>query len=608
MDEPARKRRKTSSSEGDGRPSSPLKQPPRRPSFASHARAGAERQSSPLKEPPRRPSMSPTKGAFDRSSPLKQRPRRPSFASPTKASLSRNYPGLLPERPSSGLATSSASERANLLARGKEARAFVLGDKDTQSQSRPAVTGNGEESQTSAGALQARMSEPQNVTPRARRTTRQGALGNVSEEEADLPTPPSQRIAEEQDTPRRGILYSSPSKRPRPRKDPAKASSLKSGAPPVQQERSEIPLDEPLDDEVEAPTAEKKQKQPPDPELEKRKQERKRLLREVKELESQVSRCTDEIVKMQEQSATHVLEPAEREDLIAFINKISKPDAEADEDQPPAVSSLLCSFLPFSTKVIPPPKWKQTQQKPVASHRPLDLDDPLPYLGMFTDFKMSTQPNLPRGRVFPGSNRVHQKHVIDLVGPQKLLTTSISIIIDTLTNTIIDLKVLRLPPWADRELGTFMRVRAQEKDLGNVCWAVGSYWNITRKRAEFWYQCETSFAHLFLEKSTEDTENQVQVTKGKAVTRKDLNHHLGRDVLVLQDQHVVLKIRWGIMFDWTGEAESEISVEPAVPQVWSEADSNNSFKKIPETFTSLLQSKGVFAATKTMVTLLFAES
>lgn len=38
-----------------------------------------------------------------------------------------------------------------------------------------------------------------------------------------------------------------------------------------------------------------------------------------------------------------------------------------------------------------------------------------------------------------------------------------------------------------------------------------------------------------------------------------------------------------------------------------EADSNDAFKKIPETFTSILQSKGAFAATKTMVTLLFSE-
>jgi hypothetical protein len=39
----------------------------------------------------------------------------------------------------------------------------------------------------------------------------------------------------------------------------------------------------------------------------------------------------------------------------------------------------------------------------------------------------------------------------------------------------------------------------------------------------------------------------------------------------------------------------------------AEADADGSLKKIPETFTSLLQSKGAFAATKTMVALLFTE-
>jgi len=575
--------------------------------------------------------MSPTKGAFD--SPLKQRPRRPSFASPTKSSLARNYPDLFPgprpERPSSlGLGTSNTNERVDFLARGKEARAFVMGEKDKQAKSRPEKAANGEESQAATGALQPRVSEQGDITPRARRKTAQPkplTMGNVSEEEPDLPTTPSQRPLEEQDTPRRGALYSSPSKRPPRLKDPIKPSPLKARAPAVQHDLSERPLDEPIEQEVADPTAETRDKKHPDPELERRRQGRTRLRRELKELESQVSQCTEEIEKVQKQSATHVLQPAERDALVDFINKIALPDAGAEEEHTPLVTSLLCSFLPFSTRLNPPPKSKQAQQKPVASHRPLDLDDPLPYLEMFTDFKLSTRPDLPLGRVFPSSSRVHQKHVIDIVGPQKLLVVTLSIIIDTLSNTIVDLKVLRLPSWADRELGTFMRARAEEKDLGNACWAVGSYWDITKKRAEFWHRCETSFAHLIPGRTSEDMENQTQVTAGKIIARKDLNRHLGRDVITLEDQHVLLKIKWRITFDWTGEAESEVHVEPAVPQVCksntlcprrclltrdlgAEADSNDSFKKIPETFTSLLQSKGVFAATKTMVALLFAES
>ncbi|KAF1959788.1 hypothetical protein CC80DRAFT_405926 [Byssothecium circinans] len=612
MEGPARKRRKTASPDTDGRPSSPLKQPPRRPSFA-HTAAGPDRPSSPLKAPPRRPSVSPTKAAFDRaSSPLRKPPRRPSFASPTKASLARNYPSLLPQpRPSSsGSAVAGQNGYGHIHAKGREARAYILGDKDTQSSSRQETENGEDHSHAIAAAEQARTQESQNVTPRAQRTgTYKKAITNggiIRNDDADLPMTPSQRALEEHDTPRRGILYSSPSKRPQKLKSMAKQSPLRPKAAPVQQNESEMLPDGPVEN-GEAEVENKKTREPPNSELEQRRREKNRLAKELKDLENQVSRCTEEIGKIGAQSATHVLTPAEREDLIAFINKIGKTGSDAKEEQTPSISSLLCSFLPFSTRVVPPPKSGQPQQKPVASHRPLELDDPLPYLEMFTDFKITTQLNLLPGRVSQSSNRVHQMHIIDITGPQKLLTASISVVIDILTNTIIDLEIQKLSSWAERELGMYMRKKAQEQDLGNASWAMGSYWEISRKRAEYWHRCETSFARLIPGRTSNDRENAPQTSTGKTVARKDINRHLGRDVLVLEDQHVVMKISWKIGFDWTGEAESDIGVKAAVPEVWTEADSDNSFRKIPETFNSLLQSKGAFAATKTMIALIFAE-
>lgn len=564
MDEPARKRRKTSSPGVQDILTSPLKQPPRRLSLASHTIAGAERPSSPLKEPPRRLSISPTKATFDRaSSPLRKPPRRPSFASPTKASLARNYPSLLPQRPaSSGSETPRGNGRGDLLARGKQARAFVLGDKDADSQTREGAMNGDDADQHNTGAERPRASKPQkNITPRARRTmasTRAAAAGNTSDDDADLPATPSQRKLDEQDTPRRGILFSSPHKRPPRLKDPVKQSPLKPKVSAVHEDRPEISRD----DDVSPP--EQKEKSSIDPELEKRKQEKLRLLRELDELESQVSRCTKEIVKIQGQSATHVLPPSEREDLIVFVNKISK--ASGEEEQAPPISSLLCSFLPFSTRVIPPPKLQQAKQKPIASHQPLDLDDPLPYLEMFTALKFNTHITLPQDDVSASSDSVHQQHIIDISGPQELLKASLSVLIDTVTNTIIELKILRLPSWAERELGAFIRAKARKQDLGNVCWAINSYWEVIKKRAEYWHKCEISFSHLIPGRTSGDTEN-INNRSGKTMLRKDLNRHLGRDALVLEDEHVMLRIGWKIGFDWSGEAESEINVEPAVPQV-----------------------------------------
>ncbi|KAJ4305173.1 hypothetical protein N0V90_000704 [Kalmusia sp. IMI 367209] len=617
MDEPATKRRKTASLEREESTSSPLKRPPRRPSFTSRsiaAAAAAEIQKSPLKEPPRRFSLSPTKGGFDRSpSPLKQPPRRPSrrpsFASPTKASLARGYPDLLHRPSSSGLAATNG--HTGKLARGQQALAFVLGDRVTGSQTAStAATQNGHD--TIAGAQSPRASWPQHdTTPRTQRTrprTKDHLASNELEGEAELPTTPSQGALEEQYTPRPGI-FSSPTKRPPRLKHPLGQSPLQKKALAVQQDESDVPLDETINEaKARSPQALREKKQPPDPELEEKRREKAQLIRQLQDLEKQVTKCTQEITKIQAQPVTHVSLPQDREYLVAFIDKISKSGEQRNDDESPEISSLLCSFLPFSTLAVAPPK--PERKSTVGSHQPLELEDPLPYLEMFTSFKFSTKVQLPRGRVVPSSNRVHQKHLIEIIGPQSLLTSTISITIDTLTITIIDLKLMSLSNWADRELGSFIRAKADNKDLGNACWAIGSYWDIAKKRAEYWHRCEAAFGHLIPGQTNEDTENLTEKSRGKldlSLSRRDLNRHLGRDILVLEDRHVLLKISWKIVFDWTGEAESEISAAPAVPQVWLEADSNDSFKKIPETFVSLLQNKGAFAATKTMVALLFSE-
>jgi type II secretory pathway component PulM len=57
------------------------------------------------------------------------------------------------------------------------------------------------------------------------------------------------------------------------------------------------------------------ERQPPDPEIERRKQEKARLQREVEELEAQVSRCIDEVVKEQRRGPEDSLRPPERDSL-----------------------------------------------------------------------------------------------------------------------------------------------------------------------------------------------------------------------------------------------------------------------------------------------------
>ncbi|EMD61080.1 hypothetical protein GGP41_009993 [Bipolaris sorokiniana] len=488
------------------------------------------------------------------SSPLRQPPRRPSFASPTKASLAGTYPNLQPSTLTPRLSASPRRRaHGDVSAKGKQARAA----EDAQEAS----------------------------------------------EESDLPNTPSHRTFEGSNQPLRGILFSSLSKRPPRAKNGLKQSPLKPKAPAVQSDDGTRAVE---DGPVEGNVRKVVEWQPPDPEVERRKQEKARLQREVEKLESQVSRCLDEIEKEQRRGPEETLQPQERESLRNFITEISGADTEPEK---PKVSSLLCSFLPFAAIPAPPPRLKQSD-KPIPSHRPVDLADPLPYLEMFTSFKFSTRISLPRSKTAPSSRRTHQTHTIDMTGPQKLLTAQLSLTIDATAPEITKLQLIRLTPWAEQELGTFIRSRAAQKDLSNASWAINSYWTLAQKRAQYWHKVETSFPHLLIGRSEKDTENaspQARSKASKPLSRKELNRHLGRDTLVLQDAHVVLKLSWRIGFDWTGEAESNVAVEPAFPRVWSETDTADSLKKVPETFDALMRAKGVFEATTIIVALLFAQ-
>lgn len=215
-----------------------------------------------MDEPPRkrRKTSSP---AQITSSPLRKPPRRPSSASPTKASLARNYPNLLPTR---------TPPHGDVRSRGEQARRRALDRVSTP---------------------------PKEVEKRA-------------EDEAELRSSPPQRGLEDQERPRRGIILSSPSKgSPRP-KGALRRSPL--ALAPADHRNQ---LNRPTDDALGADGQTEKVKRPPlDPEVEKRRQEKARLQREIEELEAQVSRCTIEIAAGQQRDTNDALLPTQRADLM----------------------------------------------------------------------------------------------------------------------------------------------------------------------------------------------------------------------------------------------------------------------------------------------------
>lgn len=283
-----------------------------------------------MDEPPRKRRKTASPNATELTpSPLKKHPRRPSFASPTKASLARFNPSLL------------QTGREALIKRGKQARAFIFGGDAEESAG--AERSQNEIGQTGVGTGpdNSLAKSTTNPSTKVRRNLRRSP--SVEEEDDEPELPQTSPRALEQDTPRRGMLFSSPSKPP-PRK-PSGAHPAFNSKQPQNLERSretENGVEGHEDQDKEG--AEKKE--PPDPELENRKREKEKLLREIAELQNDVEQCVDKVKWLHSQSPSQVTPPGEIDDLISLINRMND-SGMVEKEKTPAYN-----FQP--TVLIPP--------------------------------------------------------------------------------------------------------------------------------------------------------------------------------------------------------------------------------------------------------------
>jgi hypothetical protein len=139
----------------------------------------------------------------------------------------------------------------------------------------------------------------------------------MEESAVELPSTSPLRELGPPDTPRRGVLFSSPSKRPPLLGSKIKQSPVKAIKQLLRRkEQSARPVDGPLLDEQPKEPKERQKQAPLDPELEKRKQEKAQLLRELGQLENEVTRCTHEIDMFQNRAPEDVLESGERDKMV----------------------------------------------------------------------------------------------------------------------------------------------------------------------------------------------------------------------------------------------------------------------------------------------------
>ncbi|KAF2086790.1 hypothetical protein K490DRAFT_57687 [Saccharata proteae CBS 121410] len=595
-------------------------------------------------------------------------PRRPSFMSPTRASMSRFNPDLAARPRSAGRELVE-----DVIERGQGIRKYILGETDAQPDTQPdaqpdARTGATPAEQDVDSTTRRPHSEPDPIQAAVNEQVSQESVRHAARVQTDRGLYPPELSDDDlpiasshlgspltkPDPPPRGALFSSsPSKKPRRNKalgqrlsaSPRKPSALRSsplkpaarakdfGGTQAQAKGGKERKIASVEADESSPTGPAQRvgnlsKPAADP----KHHEKQRLKKRIEELQGDVAKYELELERSQA--------PRERRDtddcsdLISLINS-SILSSQGPGTQAPPLSSVLTSFLPLA-KPVPLPTPPPEDEEPFPSHEPISLQDPIPHLRLFTDFTYESKIRLDKAKT-----PLYQIHTMTMRSPGQILNTSYEMTLDSSDSKIIDLKVLSISPWCCNELITWIKCRAQEKDVSGLCWAVNSYWDIATKRAQCWTRCRGQFANLLeagalaqkagpgaRDKSKknrqqhndpetiEDEEEEVSgigadlgspsTGNRMAMTRTDLIHDLGRDSLVLCRDPVRLKVSWRIKFDWTGEAESVISADAALPASWRESDERNSLKKIPEVFELLAAEHGVFEAIRVMAGLLFA--
>jgi hypothetical protein len=398
-------------------------------------------------------------------------------------------------------------------------------------------------------------------------------------EEPELPPTPTQRgIADPiVTTPPVGI-HSTPSKTARRNK--ALGQKLKSS--PLKQR---VEFSSEKESEVEPPAKRRKSARfsiPHDPHAEKRKI-RDDLLKELQQLQADISLANKENERIRLQQEAQKSKPSRTpnpEEILALLRRAVP--TEKPESRPPPISALKATslFLPFSNRrkalqtPLPP------LEKPLPSHLPIQLDDPLPYLQAFSPLTYKSTITLlpqfsPESTEGASPPPTLQHHHISASHPSGLFAARLSMIVDTASLSISSLSIDRLDPNAEPELGAFVHGCATaRKDIGTVCWAMARWTEVAVTRARFWCDVERelgtrerrkeALGRFRGRKRKRKIEDEDEEAKG--YKRRDLLANMGRTGMdITGDGNVGVRVEWKIGLDWLGDVESCVDVDLDVP-------------------------------------------
>ncbi|ROW01323.1 hypothetical protein VMCG_05907 [Cytospora schulzeri] len=326
----------------------------------------------------------------------------------------------------------------------------------------------------------------------------------------------------------------------------------------------------------------------------------------------------------------------------------------------------MLGFNGASSILLPPPipQEKEEAEPLPTSHHPIPMtaSEELPYLQVFTPLAFtSTITPIPPSPDHESGPTLH-KHTIHVrsATPPGLFVARLEMTVNTRTHAVSALAVPRLDPAAAGELTPFINSvcspqaphhSALTRNVSVLAWAMGEWYRVALKRAKFWHGLESQLGpgakdglgevvramrtrkrkrrrggqHREADggglgesfESAGSGSGSGGGLDGALLSKVDLLPHMGRMSMDLEVPCFAeeatgvkseLRVHWGIEFDWTGEARSNLGVGIGVSGKWQAADDRKSFVGLPKLFDTLIQGgEDPLTAVKTVVALLAGE-
>lgn len=349
--------------------------------------------------------------------------------------------------------------------------------------------------------------------------------------------------------------------------------------------------------------------------------ERDALLKDVAQLEADLELATRE----NERAAQGLPSSANRNDVLGLLRRHLLPagstEPEADSKAAWVEAAMnpiaLLGFNGASSLLLPPPipqEEKKEDEAPPVSHHPIHMtaSEELPYLQVFTPLVFTSKITLVAPSPDNEGAPTLQKHAIHVrsATPPGLFVAQLEMTVNTRTLAVSGLTVPRLDPAAAGELTPFIDSvcspqapyhSALTRNVSVLAWALAEWYRVALKRAKFWHALEGQLgpqakdglgevvramrtkkkrrrrAHQQAEDSDAggSTEPAEPVSlDGMLLAKADLLPHMGRTSMDLEVPSFAegadgatseLRVSWGIQFDWTGEARSNLGVDIGVP-------------------------------------------